>query len=137
MLTPIEMQRTLPMALHGGGKATTTEVWAMLSASFAGDLAKAQELMAQRPELAGLFSSFQVSVPQIDADVDRERAKTYGVNLSDVFETLQVYLGSLYVNDFNLFGRTYQVTAQADANFRREARDILEQFDAENTLGNQ
>jgi len=52
MLTPIEMQRTLPMALHGGAKSTTTEVWAMLSASFAGDLAKAQELMAQRPELA-------------------------------------------------------------------------------------
>lgn len=52
MLTPIEMQRTLPMALHGGAKSTTTEVWAMLSASFAGDLAKAQALMAQRPELA-------------------------------------------------------------------------------------
>ena len=53
------------------------------------------------PALAGLFSSFQVSVPQIDAHVDRERAKTYGVALTDVFETLQVYLGSLYVNDFN------------------------------------
>ena len=52
MLTPIEMQRTLPMALHGGAKSTTTEVWAMLSAAFAGDLARAQELMAQRPELA-------------------------------------------------------------------------------------
>ena len=53
------------------------------------------------PQLTGLFSSFQVSVPQIDAHVDRERAKTYGVALTDVFETLQVYLGSLYVNDFN------------------------------------
>lgn len=52
MLTPIEMQRTLPMALHGGAKSTTTEVWAMLSAAFAGDVARAQELMAQRPELA-------------------------------------------------------------------------------------
>jgi uncharacterized protein len=52
MLTPIEMQRTLPMALHGGTKSTTTEVWAMLSAAFAGDLARAEELMAQRPELA-------------------------------------------------------------------------------------
>ena len=51
----------------------------------------------QQPALAGLFSSFQVSVPQIDAQVDRERAKTYGVALTDVFETLQVYLGSLYV----------------------------------------
>ena len=68
-----------------------------------------------RPELAGLFSSFQVNVPQIDADVDRERAKTYGVALTDVFDTLQVYLGSLYVNDFNRFGRTYQVNVQAES----------------------
>jgi len=52
MLTPIEMQRTLPMALHGGARSTTTEVWAMLSAAFAGDLVRAQELMSQRPELA-------------------------------------------------------------------------------------
>ena len=66
-------------------------------------------------KLAGLFSSFQVNVPQIDAHVDRERAKTYGVPLTDVFETLQVYLGSLYVNDFNRFGRTYQVNVQAES----------------------
>src|SRR5262245_54449584 len=52
MLTPIEMQRTLPMTLHGGAKSTTTEVWAMLSASFAGDVARARELMPQRPALA-------------------------------------------------------------------------------------
>ncbi len=63
----------------------------------------------KEPALAGLFSSFQVSVPQIDADVDREKAKAEGVALGDVFETMQVYLGSLYVNDFNRFGRTYQV----------------------------
>jgi multidrug efflux pump len=68
-----------------------------------------------QPSLAGLFSSFQVSVPQIDATVDRERVKSYGVPLTDVFETLQVYLGSLYVNDFNRFGRTYQVNAQAES----------------------
>src|SRR5262249_11617591 len=58
--------------------------------------------------------------------VDRIKAKMMRVPLSDVFETLQVYLGSLYVNDFNLFGRTYQVTVQADAPFRREPKDILE-----------
>ena len=56
-----------------------------------------------------------MNVPQIDADVDRERAKTYGVPLTDVFDTLQVYLGSLYVNDFNRFGRTYQVNVQAES----------------------
>jgi multidrug efflux pump len=76
------------------------------------------------PGLAGLFSSFQVSVPQIDADVDRERVKSYGVSLTDVFETLQVYLGSLYVNDFNRFGRTYQVNAQAESDFRLQPEQI-------------
>ena len=76
------------------------------------------------PSLAGLFSGFQVSVPQIDANVDRERAKTYGVALTDVFETLQVYLGSLYVNDFNRFGRTYQVNVQAESAFRLQPETI-------------
>jgi multidrug efflux pump len=76
------------------------------------------------PALAGLFSSFQVSVPQIDAQVDRERAKTYGVALTDVFETLQVYLGSLYANDFNRFGRTYQVNVQAESSFRLHPEQI-------------
>jgi multidrug efflux pump len=78
----------------------------------------------QRPELAGLFSSFQVNVPQIDTDVDRERVKTYGVPLTSVFDTLQVYLGSLYVNDFNRFGRTYQVNVQAEAGFRLQPEQI-------------
>src|SRR6185369_8173119 len=58
----------------------------------------------KEPSLAGLFSSFQVSVPQIDVNVDRERVKTYGITLTDVLDTLQVYLGSLYANDFNRFG---------------------------------
>jgi multidrug efflux pump len=78
----------------------------------------------QTPQLDGLFSSFQVNVPQIDADVDRERAKTYGVPLTDVFDTLQVYLGSLYVNDFNRFGRTYQVNVQAESAFRLQPEQI-------------
>jgi len=78
----------------------------------------------KRPELAGLFSSFQVSVPQIDANVDRERAKTYGVDLTELFDTLQIYLGSLYVNDFNRFGRTYQVNVQAESKFRTQPEQI-------------
>ena len=76
------------------------------------------------PALAGLFSSFQVSVPQIDTHVDRERAKTYGVALTDVFDTLQVYLGSLYANVFNRFGRTYQVNVQAESAFRLQPEQI-------------
>ncbi|WP_426687788.1 efflux RND transporter permease subunit [Rhodanobacter ginsengiterrae] len=77
------------------------------------------------PALAGLFSSFQVSVPQVDADVDREKAKAEGVNLGDVYQTMQAYMGSLYVNDFNRFGRTYQVNVSADPAFRHTPQDIL------------
>ena len=76
------------------------------------------------PSLFGLFSSFQVSVPQIDVHVDRERVKTYGIPLTDVFDTLQVYLGSLYANDFNRFGRTYQVNVQAESAFRLQPEQI-------------
>ncbi|GGY30726.1 multidrug efflux RND transporter permease subunit [Rhodanobacter panaciterrae] len=78
------------------------------------------------PALAGLFSSFQVSVPQVDADVDREKAKAEGVNLGDVYQTMQAYMGSLYVNDFNRFGRTYQVNVSADPAFRHTPQDILQ-----------
>jgi multidrug efflux pump len=78
----------------------------------------------QTPELTGVFSSFDINVPQIDSHVDREKAKTYGIPLSDVFDTLQVYLGSLYVNDFNRFGRTYQVNVQAESPYRLHPEDI-------------
>jgi hydrophobe/amphiphile efflux-1 (HAE1) family protein/NodT family efflux transporter outer membrane factor (OMF) lipoprotein len=78
----------------------------------------------QTPGLAGLFSTFTVNVPQLDADVDREKAKTEGVPLGNLFDTLQIYLGSLYVNDFNQFGRTYEVIAQADSQFREHPEDI-------------
>jgi hydrophobe/amphiphile efflux-1 (HAE1) family protein/NodT family efflux transporter outer membrane factor (OMF) lipoprotein len=90
--------------------------------------AATQQVLAQArqtPELSPFgYSGFEVNVPQLAVDVDRIKAKTQGVPLNAVFETLQVYLGSLYVNDFNLFGRTYQVVAQADAEFRNEPADI-------------
>jgi multidrug efflux pump len=76
------------------------------------------------PELAGMFSSFQVNVPQLYADIDRTKARQLGVAVTDVFDTLQIYLGSSYVNDFNRFGRTYTVRAQADAPFRARPEDI-------------
>jgi multidrug efflux pump len=79
----------------------------------------------QAPELAGVFSNYEVSVPQIEAEVNRVKAKEHGIALNDVFETMQIYLGSLYVNDFNRFGRTYQVIAQADAPYRSKPEDIL------------
>ena len=70
------------------------------------------------------FTAFQANVPQLDAQLDRVRAKEQGLDLGDVYEALQVYLGSAYVNDFNLFGRTYPVYVQADAPFRDEASDL-------------
>lgn len=76
------------------------------------------------PELAALFTSYTVNVPQVDAAIDREKAKTLGVPISDIFDTLQVYLGSLYANDFNRFGRTYQVNVQAEQQFRQDAEQI-------------
>jgi multidrug efflux pump len=79
---------------------------------------------AEAPELAGLYSSYQINVPQLFADLDRSKAEQLGVSISDVFQTLQTYLGSLYVNDFNAFGRTYSVRVQADANFRSKPGDI-------------
>ncbi|GFM81306.1 multidrug efflux RND transporter permease subunit [Pseudomonas cichorii] len=86
------------------------------------------------PELAGLFTSYTVNVPQVDAAIDREKAKTHGVAISDIFDTLQVYLGSLYANDFNRFGRTYQVNVQAEQQFRQDA-DQIAQLKVRNNLG--
>jgi len=80
----------------------------------------------QTPELAGLFSGYQINVPQLYVDVDREKAKQQGIALTDLFQAMQVYLGSVYVNDFNKFGRTYQVIVQADAPFRATADDIAQ-----------
>ncbi|CAB3750196.1 efflux RND transporter permease subunit [Paraburkholderia solisilvae] len=79
---------------------------------------------AQTPELGPTFSSYQINVPQLNVDLDRVKAKQLGVAVTDVFETMQIYLGSLYVNDFNTFGRVYQVRVQADAPFRANADDI-------------
>ena len=83
-------------------------------------------LGSQQPGLVGLFTTFRASVPQLFLNVDRTRVKSMDVPLKDVFDTLQIYLGSLYVNDFNRFGRTYQVVAQADSEFRMTPEDITQ-----------
>ncbi|MGB3726582.1 MAG: multidrug efflux RND transporter permease subunit [Glaciecola sp.] len=88
----------------------------------------------QTPELAGVFSSYQVNVPQLQVDIDRDKAKSQGVSISDIFRTMQIYLGSLYVNDFNQFGRTYQVNLQAEQGFRQEPSQI-EQLELRNNNG--
>jgi len=73
---------------------------------------------AKRPELTRVFSQYNANSPQIEYVIDRERAKTLGIPLSDIFGSLQTFLGGSYVNDFNLFGRTFRVTAQAEGEFR-------------------
>ena len=75
-------------------------------------------------KIAQPFSGYTINVPQLDVDIDREKAKTQGVPLANLFETLQINLGSMYVNDFNRFGRTYQVVAQAEPKFRDDVSDI-------------
>ena len=88
----------------------------------------------QTPGLAGVFSGYQINVPQLQVDVDRTKAKQLGVPITAIFDTMQIYLGSLYINDFNKFGRTYQVIAQADAPFRAHAEDI-EKLKVRNVMG--
>ncbi|MCA8863990.1 MULTISPECIES: efflux RND transporter permease subunit [unclassified Halomonas] len=83
-----------------------------------------QGAIAQTPGMGFPISSYQSNVPQLDAEVDRLRAKAQGVPLTELFDTLQTYLGSTYVNDFNRFGRTWQVIAQADAPYRASVEDI-------------
>jgi hydrophobe/amphiphile efflux-1 (HAE1) family protein len=79
----------------------------------------------QTQGLTQVFSFFETSTPQLYLDIDRTKAQLLGVRIQDVFAALQIYIGSSYVNDFNLFGRTYRVTAQADSQYRMEPRDVL------------
>ncbi len=85
-------------------------------------MAEIQTKARKTPELQGVFSNFNIGVPQLYAHLDRTKASNLGVEVQDVFDTMQTYLGSIYVNDFNRFGRTYEVIAQADTPFRTKAR---------------
>ncbi len=79
----------------------------------------------QDPALTGIYSNYNINVPQLFADLDRTKAQQLGIPIDEVFRTMQIYLGSIYVNDFNQFGRTYQVIAQADKAYRSEPQDIV------------
>ena len=99
--------------------------------------ARADDLAAkgkEQPGLVGLFNSFRARTPQLYVDIDREKVKSMGVPLTEVFDALQAYLGSYYVNDFNRFGRTWQVNVQADAPFRTDA-ETIRQFKVRNADG--
>ena len=85
---------------------------------------KLVELGNQQPGLMGLISVFRANTPQLYVDVDRTKCKTMGLSLADVFDALQIELGGLYVNDYNQFGRTWQVNIQADTPFRMRPEDV-------------
>ena len=88
-------------------------------------VARALQISANaQPELAGVFSTFAAETPQVHLDIDRDKAQVLGVKVSDIFNALQSTLGGYYVNDFNLFGRTWQVNVQADSRFRDAIDDI-------------
>jgi multidrug efflux pump len=90
-----------------------------------------QDLLARarkRPELGFVFANFDPRVPQIEYAIDRDRVKSIGVNLADVFFTLQTFLGSYYVNDFNLYGRTFHVQTEAEASARARPEDIARMY---------
>ncbi|MDD5177252.1 MAG: multidrug efflux RND transporter permease subunit [Sterolibacterium sp.] len=90
--------------------------------------AKLVEAAAKRPEVAGVFTTFSAQVPQLRLDIDRERAKQLGVQVDDIFSTLQSTFGAYYVNDFNLGGRVYRVQMQSDASYRAHIEDLRHVF---------
>ena len=87
-----------------------------------------------QPELAGVFSTYAADTPQIYLDIDRDKAQVLGVRISDIFNALQSTLGSYYVNDFNVFGRTWQVNLQAETAFRQRV-DQIERIYVRNARG--
>ena len=96
-----------------GSQALQGAVYAMMGAA------------AKTPGVSRVFSLFETKTPQIYLDIDRTKAQLLGIRIPDVFAALQIYLGSAYVNDFNLFGRTYRVIAQSESDYRKDTKDIL------------
>lgn len=108
-----------------GGFKLQIEDRATLGYEKLAEVVQAAQMQAwQNPALMNVYSNYKINVPQLYADLDRAKAKQLGLNIKDIFDTMQIYLGSLYINDFNQFGRTYQVIAQADAPFRASADNI-------------
>ncbi len=108
----------------GGFKMMVEDRTGQGSEALAAAAAKLVAAANRSPEFAGVFTLFSTRTPSVFADIDRERAEKLGLTPASVFDTLQVYLGSAYINDFNYLGRTYEVVAQADGQFRRSTDDI-------------
>jgi len=111
--------------LRGGGELKELQ----------GQVDNLMEKSNQRKELVGVFSMFRAETPQLYVDIDRTKCKAMGVALKDVFDSLQVFLGGYYVNDFNVYDRTWQVNIQADSQFRLSPDDISK-LNVRNAQGN-
>ncbi|HEX4271890.1 MAG TPA: efflux RND transporter permease subunit, partial [Rhizomicrobium sp.] len=110
----------------GGFKLEVEDRTDLGDAALAKVMQQIQMKAAKEPSLQGVFSNFSIGVPQLYAHLDRTKAQQLGVDVQDVFDTMQTYLGSQYINDFNRFGRTYEVIAQADTPFRSQPNDIAQ-----------
>jgi len=110
----------------GGFKLQVEDRTDQGDAALAKVMQQIQMTAAKDPALAGVFSNFSIGVPQLFAHLDRTKAQQLGVDVQDVFSTMQTYLGSVYINDFNRFGRTYEVIAQADTPYRASPQDIAQ-----------
>jgi len=110
----------------GGFKLQVEDRTDQGDAALAKVMQQIQMKAAKDPALAGVFSNFSIGVPQLSAHLDRTKAQQLGVDVQDVFSAMQTYLGSVYINDFNRFGRTYEVIAQADTPFRSTPGDIAQ-----------
>ncbi|MEY8118901.1 efflux RND transporter permease subunit [Falsihalocynthiibacter sp. BN13B15] len=115
-ISGLGMSAGVEMKVQQTGGGTTQELSAAL-----GSLVYAAN---QRPEIAQAYTTFRANVPKVYVDLDREKAKSLGVSVADVFSTLQAYMGSFYVNDFNLFGRVYRVMIQAEGEYRNKIEDL-------------
>ncbi|MEY8096347.1 efflux RND transporter permease subunit [Falsihalocynthiibacter sp. S25ZX9] len=115
-ISGLGMSAGVEMKVQQTGGGTTQELSAAL-----GSLVYAAN---QRPEIAQAYTTFRANVPKVYVDLDREKAKSLGVSVADVFSTLQAYMGSFYVNDFNLFGRVYRVMIQAEGEYRNKVEDL-------------
>ncbi|WP_334079194.1 efflux RND transporter permease subunit [Microbulbifer sp. M83] len=108
----------------GGFEFILTDLMGRDASELAGVLYDVLGQANQRPEIAQAFTSFQASTPQLELEVDRDKAHTLGVQLTDVYNTLQTQLGGFYVNDFNLFGKVFRVMLQGDEQFRSDEQDL-------------
>jgi hydrophobe/amphiphile efflux-1 (HAE1) family protein len=121
---PIKPPSVRGMGNTGGFRMMLQDLRGATSAEIEAVAQQVVAAAARAPELAGVFTPFNTATPKLFADIDRVKAEMLGVPASRVFETLEVYLGSAYVNDFNLLGRTFQVRAQADGQFRQDVPAI-------------